>query len=512
MSAVEPNGTVVGGPHGPSYPISSVDNALQVLAWLREQPLIGVRDVSDRLGLGRTTAHRLLNALDAEGFLQHGDVRGGYVAGPMLVHSATGAVDAMRIRRVARDPIRALRNATRETVELCILDGADVVVVDVAEGLQPLRVVDRPGDRLSAHLCAAGKAMLSNLESPRLRELSPSTKLARPTRRSVDDLDHLEAELREVARRGYATNQGEGQEDIVGIAAPVLGAAGAVCGAVTIALPGSAEPVDIDDLAASVVECAGVVGARLRDPFPVKATDVSTQAFLGKSPAGSVGNALRILSLLTSQSVVRVSSAADALGVAPGTAHRLIAMLVHRGFLVQATDSKAYMAGAVLVDIGLRLPPEFDLRTAARPHLEALTRATGETSAVAVAEGEDIRVVDVVAGTRRLQVVESVGTRAPARSSAAGKAILAALPSISPSASRDLTAELAEVARLGYATSRSEGSPEAVVVASAIRRSDGTVRGAVTLALPSSRWFDDVDDALVSAIRRAARLIEASLR
>lgn len=490
----------------PSYPISSVDNALRVLAWLRDQSLVRTQEIADRLDLGRSSAQRVATALEAEGFLSPSSNRRDFIAGPVLARAAAGAVASLRVRRAAHGPIRVLRDAIRETVELCILDGPDAVVIDVAEGLQPLRVVDRPGDRLSAHLSAAGKAMLASLDETRLKELFPSAELTQPTPRSLGSRDKLEAELGVIAQRGYATNRGEGYEDFVGVAAPVVDASGILRGAITVALPRDAETMAFDELATDVIGCAQAVGRNLDEsPLP----EVTENRFLGKSPSGSVGNALRILSLVSNNSTVRVSEAADALGVAPGTAHRLIAMLVHRGFLEQAKQSKAYRPGAVLVDIGLRLPQDLDLRTAARPHLEALARETGETSGVAVVEGDDVRIVDVVPGTHRLRVVESAGRLEPARTSAAGRAILAS-SGFSPASDQDLAHELAEILRLGYAVSRSGSVPGASGLATVLYRSDGTIRGAAFLSLPTSRWPAH-DHTIVDALLSTARLIEADL-
>ena len=106
----------------------------------------------------------------------------------------------------------------------------------------------------------------------------------------------------------------------------------------------------------------------------------------GRAPAypiESVDNALRLLLLLERDGRVRVSDAADALGVAPSTAHRLLAMLEHHGFARQEPSSRAYLPGPTLVRVGLSAVRDLDLRTVAHPYLEALRDETGETTEAA---------------------------------------------------------------------------------------------------------------------------------
>ncbi len=91
-------------------------------------------------------------------------------------------------------------------------------------------------------------------------------------------------------------------------------------------------------------------------------------------PIASVGNALRLLLLFRERKAIRLSDASDYLGVANSTAHRLLAMLVHREFVEQEPGQRTYIAGPALVEIGLAAVRGMDLRTSARPVLECSNR------------------------------------------------------------------------------------------------------------------------------------------
>ncbi|MDR2983679.1 MAG: IclR family transcriptional regulator [Nocardiopsaceae bacterium] len=145
-------------------------------------------------------------------------------------------------------------------------------------------------------------------------------------------------------------------------------------------------------------------------------------------PIASVDKALRLLMLFREQTRVRLSDASEHLGVAHSTAHRLLAMLAYYGFIRQEQDSRAYVAGPALVEIGLAAIRQMDIRLHARPVLEDLAASFAETAHLAVLEGAKVRYLDAVESSRALRVASRTGAALPANCTASGKAMLAALP------------------------------------------------------------------------------------
>src|SRR5215472_9746005 len=97
-------------------------------------------------------------------------------------------------------------------------------------------------------------------------------------------------------------------------------------------------------------------------------------------PIASVDRALRLLLLVGRRSSLRLSEASEALGVAPSTAHRLLAMLAFHGFVRPAGDRGGYVAGPALAEVARGAVREADLRRLARPLLRDLAAGTGETA------------------------------------------------------------------------------------------------------------------------------------
>lgn len=247
-----------------SYPIGSVSNALQVLHMLRGPAALRVSDVALELGIARSSAHRILALLQQFQFAQQDPATRNYARGPALTEIGLAAVSHLPVRRAAHQFIRNLRNVTGETTELCLLDGPDVLIADVAEGLLPLRVVDALGDRMPAHLTAAGKAILAAMPLADVRDLFPHEELPVATDRSIGSRTELESHLESVRELDYATNLGEAGAEYVGVAAAIVDGVGAVRGAITLALPWTrAEDGFAEHLGPQVRRAARSIGAVL---------------------------------------------------------------------------------------------------------------------------------------------------------------------------------------------------------------------------------------------------------
>ncbi len=235
-------------------------------------------------------------------------------------------------------------------------------------------------------------------------------------------------------------------------------------------------------------------------------------------PIESVDNALRLLVLLTERKRVRVSDAASELGIAISTAHRLLAMLVHRDFAVQDPESKIYRVGPVLLRAGLLATRDLDVRTLVQPYLEQLRNDTGETVHAAVLDGDHVLFIACAESPNALRVASRVGTLMWAHCTSIGKAWLACesddflrglyrtakLPSLTEKSIMSraaLMSEINTVRRNGFAHNDGESENGIGSVSVAACRHDGrplvSVSVSVPLArMPAGRWTDLVEPLL----------------
>jgi DNA-binding IclR family transcriptional regulator len=236
-------------------------------------------------------------------------------------------------------------------------------------------------------------------------------------------------------------------------------------------------------------------------------------------PIASVDNALTLLSMLGARRELRVSEAAEVLGTARSTAHRLLAMLEYHRFAQQDAATKAYEAGPALIEAGLAALGSLDVRRTARPVLEQLCEEVEETVHLAALQGRVIAFLDSVETSRGLRVGARVGRVMPAHCTAAGKAILAHLSApelerlypggrLEPMTGhsitrvRDLEAELETVRQRGYATNFAESEADVAAVAVSVPGYPGDRRLSITVSAPMGRLGE----------RDAPRIADAALR
>lgn len=242
----------------------------------------------------------------------------------------------------------------------------------------------------------------------------------------------------------------------------------------------------------------------------------------------SVDNVLRLLLLLRERDSVRVTDASAHLGVARSTAHRLLSMLTHHGFVHQDRVTKAYRAGRVLVEIGLATVGDLDIRRRAHSHLQRLSAETGETVNLMMLEGNRARFIDSVEGTHAVRVGSRTGVLLPAHSTSGGKALLAELPDdeldrlyagaeltrVTDTTMTDLGTlreELAEVRRLGYATNLGESETGLNAVGVCIRDHRGRAIVALATGGPAARLTHGDVPAVARKLCATARTINQEL-
>lgn len=222
--------------HGAS---GSVDNALRILSMFESRPTIRIAEVARELGIAKSTAHRLLAMLEHHRYVRRSDHTRAYAPGLALLEVGLQQSSSFDLRDASRPHLEILRDQTGESCGLLVLDGTEAVMVEFVPATHPLRIVEQIGDRAPAHLTAAGKALLADLDTDELAILYPRAELATVTPTSLQTTADLERELEAIRRRGVATNMEESGPGVVGIAAPVPGPRGRAIAAVLLALPAS---------------------------------------------------------------------------------------------------------------------------------------------------------------------------------------------------------------------------------------------------------------------------------
>lgn len=239
---------------------------------------------------------------------------------------------------------------------------------------------------------------------------------------------------------------------------------------------------------------------------------------------GSVDNALRLLQILRDVGAVRGKEAAEELGISPSSVHRLMAMLVFRGFAVQ-DESRIYLPGPAIGVPAANFDDTRRLQHIARLHLEGLRDAIDETTNMSILVRTSVRFI-FTAESRRPPSGDRYGFVLPAHTSAAGRAILANQPPSEvlrlyrPAQGQQLLGDgeldrlqdqLRRVRELGYSLSVEENEMGIASVAVPIRRPQLQPASAVSIASTVARLKHITDPDVIRGLLDARNAIEAAL-
>jgi IclR family KDG regulon transcriptional repressor len=244
--------------------LSSVASSIRLLkAFSEEQVEIGISDLAKRLGVAKSTVHRLAVTLVADGMLEQNPDTGKYRLGLSLFRLGSLVRRRMNVSNEARPLLRELREKVNETVHLAVLDGAEIMYVFNLESTQAIRMRSDVGVRKPAYCTAEGQAILA-YQPPEVIEHVVSHGLAARTPQTVTDPLALKKVLEGIRARGCAIEDEESELGMRCIAAPVYNDAGEVVAAVGLAGPVSRlSKKALSTYIPHVIETAAAISARL---------------------------------------------------------------------------------------------------------------------------------------------------------------------------------------------------------------------------------------------------------
>ena len=218
--------------------LSSVANAARLLKeFSKGNRELGVTELSRRLGVGKSTAHRLVNTLTEERLLEQDPGTGAYRLGLAMYELGTSVYWHTDLHEACTPVLEQLRNASKETVQVAVLDGREVVYIERRESPQTLRLFGRVGHRNDAHCTSTGKLLLACLSTEELDTTLKGWQLPSRTPHTITSIEGLRRELQVIQGQGWAQNISEAEIGVGSVAAPVRNGFGDVVAAVSIAGP-----------------------------------------------------------------------------------------------------------------------------------------------------------------------------------------------------------------------------------------------------------------------------------
>ncbi len=251
-------------PAKPKTRLSSVANAVRLIkAFSDDEYEIGISSLAKRLGLAKSTVHRLASTLIESGMLEQNGENGRYRLGLALFELGALVRRKMDVSSEAKPYLKMLREKTGETVHLAILDQASVLFINNLEAEHAIRMSVNVGVRAPAHCTAVGKALLA-YQPTEVVERVVAAGLATRTSKTMSDPGDLRQDLATVRARGYAVDDEELESGLRCIAAPIRDHSGSVVASTSVAGPAQRMTKKaLTAFAPEVIAAADAISARL---------------------------------------------------------------------------------------------------------------------------------------------------------------------------------------------------------------------------------------------------------
>lgn len=248
------------------YTVRSVDRALSILTTLGDGKTRTLTELSEDIDINTSTTFRLLATLGQYKFVERDDETGKYRLGIACLELARAYQAGDTIRRAALPELLSLRDLTRETVHLAVLDDMEIVYLEKLEGLYAIGIMSsRVGNRAPAYCTGVGKALLAHVDPQVVQDYFQAHGLRRYTDTTIDGIGALAEQLELVRRRGYAFDHGEHESDVRCVAAPIFDRRGRAVAAISVSGPKDRmEPLETNaELIQTTLRAVGLISASL---------------------------------------------------------------------------------------------------------------------------------------------------------------------------------------------------------------------------------------------------------
>jgi len=218
--------------------IQSVDRCLVIVEEVaRSADPVSLRELVNLLGIDHSSVFRIANTLRRRGFLTYLTDRKAYILGPSVWRLSHQYDWGTMLIRVSRDHLKSLASQTQATAHLAIREGKQALFIDHAVGNSVIVVTGQTGELIPLYCTAHGKALLADCDNADLESIFGLDTFRAYTKRTTNTLDQLTRDCADIRTQGFATDDGEYQEWIRCIAAPIRAGDGAIIGSIGVAAP-----------------------------------------------------------------------------------------------------------------------------------------------------------------------------------------------------------------------------------------------------------------------------------
>jgi DNA-binding IclR family transcriptional regulator len=254
---------------GQGSPVPGLARGLDILRlFKRDRPVIGAPEMARELHIPRSTVHRLIQVLEAMGFLQRTNGDRDYTLGPAVLTIGFEYLGSLDIVELARPVLMRLRDETGYSAHLVSRHGRDIIYLCRYAGLTSISSSINVGATLPAHGTVIGRALLADLPDDELRAIYAGQPMERYSDQTPTALAELQTMLLEDRRRGYVASTSFFEPGVATVAAPIRDRSGRTVAAISVTAIGVTIPRDTlhGELKIKVCAAADAISAMLDGP------------------------------------------------------------------------------------------------------------------------------------------------------------------------------------------------------------------------------------------------------
>lgn len=217
--------------------VKSVIKALDIMELLNCEGELGISEMADKLKWDKSTVYRLVATLREKGYVTQNPASQKYSNSMKLFEMGNSVVERLGFRRKCQPYLEELAVLTKETVNLAIQDGKEIIYIDKIESRATIKVDLGIGKRLPMYCTGLGKAILACLPEEEVETLLREETFHAHTPNTVTSLEELKLQLSQIRHQGYSLDNEEYVLGLKCVASPIWNYQKKPVAAISVAIP-----------------------------------------------------------------------------------------------------------------------------------------------------------------------------------------------------------------------------------------------------------------------------------